>query len=92
MSYGRNPQRSPEEVNTSGKDWFTLYTVFKRAGTSIKRVRANEHLRMAGGSRVARAVTDFFTDQDAVVRDFDDAAASFSAESTTSPACGQRLM
>ncbi|GAB3847878.1 hydrogen peroxide-dependent heme synthase [Nesterenkonia populi] len=31
MSYGRNPQRTPEEVNSSGKDWYTLYAVFKRA-------------------------------------------------------------
>ncbi len=31
MSYGRNAQRTPEEVNSSGKDWFTLYAVFKRA-------------------------------------------------------------
>lgn len=31
MSYGGNPVRTPEEVNSSGKDWFTLYTVFKRA-------------------------------------------------------------
>ncbi|WP_150460836.1 hydrogen peroxide-dependent heme synthase [Nesterenkonia ebinurensis] len=30
MSYGRNPVRTPEDVNTSGKDWFTLFTVFKR--------------------------------------------------------------
>ncbi|GAA4911388.1 hydrogen peroxide-dependent heme synthase [Nesterenkonia rhizosphaerae] len=29
--YGRNPQRSAEEVNTSGKDWFTLFTVLKRS-------------------------------------------------------------
>ncbi|TLP77206.1 hydrogen peroxide-dependent heme synthase [Nesterenkonia sphaerica] len=30
MTYGRNPQRSPEDVNSSGKDWFTLFTVFAR--------------------------------------------------------------
>lgn len=30
MTYGRNPQRSPEEVNSSGKDWFTVFTVFAR--------------------------------------------------------------
>src|SRR5699024_1853520 len=69
MSYGRNPQRSPEEVNASGKDWFTLYTVFKRAGSSIKRVRPSDSIKMSGGNRMAKAVTDFFTDQDAVTRD-----------------------
>ncbi|MDR5710862.1 hydrogen peroxide-dependent heme synthase [Nesterenkonia flava] len=29
--YGRNPQRTAEDVNSSGKDWFTLFTVFKRS-------------------------------------------------------------
>lgn len=72
MSYGRNPQRSPEEVNASGKDWYTLYTVFKRAGTSVKRMRPGESNRLAGGDRVARAVTDFFTNQDAIITEFDD--------------------
>ena len=80
MTYGRNPKRSPEDVNSSGKDWFTLFTVFKRAGTSIKRVHLDESRGIAGGTRMARAVTDFFTDQDAVVRDFDEAAASFSGK------------
>lgn len=32
MSYGTNAQRTPEDVNTSGQDWFTLYTVFSRGG------------------------------------------------------------
>lgn len=31
MSYGSNAVRTPEEVNSSGKDWYTLYTVFKRS-------------------------------------------------------------
>lgn len=78
MSYGRSPKRSPEDVNSSGKDWFTLYAVFKRAGTSIKRVRPSESIRMSGGNRMARAVTDFFTDQDALTRDFDQCVASIS--------------
>ena len=31
MSYGRNAVRTAEDVNSSGKDWYTLYAVFKRA-------------------------------------------------------------
>lgn len=31
MSYGRNAVRTPEQVNASGKDWYALYAVFKRA-------------------------------------------------------------
>lgn len=31
MSYGDNAERTPEEVNSAGKDYFTLYTVFKRS-------------------------------------------------------------
>lgn len=80
MSYGRNPQRSPEEVNSSGKDWFTLYTVFRRAGTSIRRTQPVGSSGLSGGTRVARAVTDFFADQGAVTRDFDEAAASISTK------------
>lgn len=34
VSYGSTAQRTPEEVNTSGKDWFTLYTVFARTGSA----------------------------------------------------------
>ncbi|NLS09288.1 chlorite dismutase family protein [Nesterenkonia sp. MY13] len=33
MSYGRNPKRTPEEVNSSGKDWYTLFAVFQRTET-----------------------------------------------------------
>ena len=76
MSYGRNPQRSPEDVNSSGRDWFTLFTVFKRAGTSVKRADLAEGSRFSGGSRVARAVTDFFADGQAIAGEFDEAVAS----------------
>lgn len=78
MSYGRNPQRSPEDVNSSGKDWFTLFTVFKRAGTSLKRAGLTEGTRFSGGNRVARAVTDFFTDGQAIAKEFDETVASVS--------------
>ena len=39
MSYGRSAQRTAEEVNASGVDHFTLYTVFARTSTSADVVR-----------------------------------------------------
>ncbi|GFZ85022.1 hydrogen peroxide-dependent heme synthase [Nesterenkonia alkaliphila] len=58
MSYGRNPVRSPEEVNASGKDWFTLFTVFKRtqqqmAGSIYPRGGAPE------GRKAEKIATEF---------------------------------
>ena len=72
--YGRNPQRTPEEVNASGKDWYTLFTVFSRAGSSIKRVNPAGGLPLAGGNRIARTVTDFFNDAETTAEEFDTAA------------------
>lgn len=34
MSYGTNAVRTAEEVNSSGKDYYTLYTVFARTGSA----------------------------------------------------------
>ncbi|GGE65090.1 hydrogen peroxide-dependent heme synthase [Nesterenkonia cremea] len=74
MSYGRNAVRTPEDVNASGKDWYTLYAVFKRDGQEIKRFIPGDGA--TGGDRLARKVTDFFTDTGNVAKDFEETAAS----------------
>ncbi|GAA1172948.1 hydrogen peroxide-dependent heme synthase [Nesterenkonia xinjiangensis] len=63
MSYGRNAQRTPEEVNASGRDWYTLYTVFARADSSEGVVRGPQ----ASPEEIAPLAEEF----DAVVAGLD---------------------
>lgn len=65
MSYGRNAQRTPEEVNSSGKDWYTLYTVFARTDSSAEAVRGPQ----AGTEQIAPRA-----------REFDDAVAALAED------------
>lgn len=50
MSYGSNAQRTPEDVNSSGQDWYTLYTVFSRSADSRGPVPAAEDAERAGSA------------------------------------------
>lgn len=64
MSYGRNAARTAEDVNASGLDWYTLYTVFRRTGPR----------RAAADGQAGAQVEEFdaavagFAEQDIVLR------------------------